>query len=667
MAEYQRKIPSTSPPLLPSESPLPDLKASKLNKYFYLNISATKQGKHDHWRTRVELNDNALHLWPDKENTQEGQSDLSAKISHQNQRTQEQNIPLYDIIGIDCDRHYPILHLTPHPPEATVSKSLFGEEVPKEACDKTCRYCHYLTSFGRKGEKTECYNVAKRADQSNLDYKITVFLTIFAYLLPKDVSEDKGVTTYQRRRVVLTLPFSSFPVYEHNLDEARTWQRALQHNRILLIEKNYYKHMTTVRTYLQLLSNQRSLLILLNPKSGSGKGKQIFQKQVVPILKESGIKYEVVITTHTNCARETIKNSKELAVKYGGIVIASGDGLFFEVVNGIMEREDWIRIIHRIPLGIIPCGSGNGLAKSITHQYSAFSEEPSDRILNASLTCASGCSAPLDVVRVELYHNNKLMRFYSILSVGWGFIADVDIGSESLRFMGSQRFTLWSIYRLINLNVYKGRVSYLPYWKSAQSSPIAKFRCHERSPESHLDQQQETTNRDKEDPSPLNPPIDIELVTEESEQYALRNSSMPPPLDEPIPTNWITVDDEFVMVHAAYTSHLASDCHFIPEAKLNDGIIYLVLVRNGISRMQLAKFLLNMSTATHFKTLPMNAHHTQIIPVCAFRIEPEENNGGTTDGILTVDGERVPYGPIQAGIIPGFMKVMIPARTSRSN
>lgn len=52
-----------------------------------------------------------------------------------------------------------------------------------------------------------------------------------------------------------------------------------------------------------------------------------------------------------------------------GIVVAGGDGILFEVVNGLMERPDWSAICSQIKLGIIPCGSGNGLAKSIAHAY----------------------------------------------------------------------------------------------------------------------------------------------------------------------------------------------------------------------------------------------------------------------------------------------------------
>jgi hypothetical protein len=38
---------------------------------------------------------------------------------------------------------------------------------------------------------------------------------------------------------------------------------------------------------------------------------------------------------------------------------------------------------------------------------------------------------------------------YSFLSIGWGLIADIDIESERLRSIGDQRFTIWSLARLV--------------------------------------------------------------------------------------------------------------------------------------------------------------------------------------------------------------------------
>lgn len=46
----------------------------------------------------------------------------------------------------------------------------------------------------------------------------------------------------------------------------------------------------------------------------------------------------------------------------------------------------------------------------------------------------------------------------------------------------------------------------------------------------------------------------------------------------------------------------------------------------------------------------------ELIPVRAFRIEPDMNERGC----MTVDGEHVDYGPIQGEVFPGLARVMVP-------
>ncbi len=49
----------------------------------------------------------------------------------------------------------------------------------------------------------------------------------------------------------------------------------------------------------------------------------------------------------------------------------------------------------------------------------------------------------------------------AFLSVGFGIIADVDIESEHLRYLGELRFTLWGLHRIRHLRRYRARLSYL--------------------------------------------------------------------------------------------------------------------------------------------------------------------------------------------------------------
>ncbi|KFB52893.1 AGAP006995-PA-like protein [Anopheles sinensis] len=312
---------------------------------------------------------------------------------------------------------------------------------------------------------------------------------------------------------------------------------------------------------------------------------------------------------------------------------------------------------------------------------------------------------------------------FSFLSVGWGLISDIDIESERLRAIGGQRFTVWSVHRLISLRTYHGTVSYLPALVSQTNgggllsgsypngagglgtlkhsvSYNTTLNCRDcRGPDgggnggcgmgscdacdtnfsdvlsletgtnldsfrpridswysatsrkstyfSTVDSVYESDKASNDDPTEKMGPNGAAFV----QMYG--PPSRLPALTASVPESWQSITGDFVMVHAAYQTHLSTDCYFAPQSRLNDGIIWLLIIRAGVSRSQLLSFLLGLSSGTH---IPVQANeHIQMVPVTAFRIEP----AGTT-GHMTVDGENVECGPIQGEIFPSLAKVMVP-------
>ncbi|XP_044214090.1 sphingosine kinase 2 [Thunnus albacares] len=214
-----------------------------------------------------------------------------------------------------------------------------------------------------------------------------------------------------------------------------------------------------------LLPRPRRLLLLVNPFSGRGQAMQWCQTHILPMIREANISYNLIQTERQNHARELIR---EISLpEWDGIIIISGDGLLHEVINGLMERPDWEQAI-KVPVGILPCGSGNALAGSINHHagYDMCLREP--LLLNCCFLLCRGGVRPMDVVSVTTSpppSNTRTAaprRLFSFLSVAWGFVSDVDIESERYRGLGSARFTLGTLVRIASLRSYKGRLSYLP-------------------------------------------------------------------------------------------------------------------------------------------------------------------------------------------------------------
>lgn len=92
--------------------------------------------------------------------------------------------------------------------------------------------------------------------------------------------------------------------------------------------------------------------IILNPKSGGGKVKKVFEK-IKPILDEKKVEYVVY---ETEKEKQAVYLANELT-KEGAcdIVVIGGDGTLNEVVNGFSNFEN-------CRLGLIPAGTGNDFA-----------------------------------------------------------------------------------------------------------------------------------------------------------------------------------------------------------------------------------------------------------------------------------------------------------------
>ena len=72
---------------------------------------------------------------------------------------------------------------------------------------------------------------------------------------------------------------------------------------------------------------------------------------------------------------------------------------------------------------------------------------------------ARGRKMNIDLTEIEAeYFPDK--KIYMFLSLTWGVLADCDINSEFLRWMGPTRFTIWGVYRVCFKKNYPGSIYY---------------------------------------------------------------------------------------------------------------------------------------------------------------------------------------------------------------
>ncbi len=138
---------------------------------------------------------------------------------------------------------------------------------------------------------------------------------------------------------------------------------------------------------------KRKIYFIINPISGTQKKVNLSEKIEQYIDKEQ-FEYDVFYTEYQHHAREICENAVRNNVNI--VVAVGGDGTINEVVNGIHGSE--------VLLGIIPYGSGNGLAR---HLKIPFNLRDSIELIN------KGNFQKIDTISI----NNKI--FVNVAGIGF--------------------------------------------------------------------------------------------------------------------------------------------------------------------------------------------------------------------------------------------------------
>jgi sphingosine kinase len=179
--------------------------------------------------------------------------------------------------------------------------------------------------------------------------------------------------------------------------------------------------------------------VLLNPFGGQKNAVRIFETSCRPILDAANCTLDVQTTQHNGHAIE-IAESIDISA-YEAIICCSGDGIPHEVFNGLSRRKDAIQALKKVAVCQLPGGSGNAMSWNLCGTGEASA---------AALSIIKSTKKPLDLISIT--QGEK--RFLSFLSQSFGMIADVDLGTEDLRWMGSARFTYGLIQRVWKQTVY---------------------------------------------------------------------------------------------------------------------------------------------------------------------------------------------------------------------
>jgi len=375
-------------------------------------------------------------------------------------------------------------------------------------------------------------------------------------------------------------------------------------------------------------------LIIINPKSGTGSAPIIYRNLIRPMLNAAGIHHELFETLHSGHATfrchyygnegyardcferkdsgnggndDEVKDGGDDVSKYDALIVCGGDGILFEAMKGLRKRNDFDTLCGgnepSLPIGIVGCGTSNGLATSLLH---AANPKENNNVFTSIFQICKGHFSPIDLSH---YETLTVKNHTSFLTFSWAFISDIDIDSECIRFLGSTRYEIWAVWRILNLRLYRAKFSYLP--------PVSS-----------------------DDKSNGNGNCDNAI------------SSILPPLEDTLNNHhrWVTEEDDFILFWVSQVSHSSHDQHQSPKSKLTDGIFRIMIVRGSCSRYALAKILITMGNGSH-----ENIDECEFVECIAFRLEPltkSTSKGAKESSYNDLDGEVIESGPIQGMVLP---------------
>ncbi len=161
---------------------------------------------------------------------------------------------------------------------------------------------------------------------------------------------------------------------------------------------------------------------------------------VKALLTENKIDAEIVYTQYPRHAVEIVCNVD--FNNYDGIVSAGGDGTLYEVVNGYFQNKSE----KRIPLGVIPVGTGNAFVKDIGLT--------TNDLQKAMKLIKNGFTRKVDVAQFKT--SSRTSYFINIL--GFGFVTDVVQTARHFKLFGDFAYTIGVLHRMLLLRTNKMRI-----------------------------------------------------------------------------------------------------------------------------------------------------------------------------------------------------------------
>ncbi|KAK4087696.1 hypothetical protein Purlil1_8027 [Purpureocillium lilacinum] len=384
---------------------------------------------------------------------------------------------------------------------------------------------------------------------------------------------------------------------------------------------------------------QKRAYVLINPNAGPGGGLRKWERHAKPLFEAARMHIDDVVLSKGGEAVGLVEKAD--IDKYDTIVACSGDGTPHEIFNGLAKRPDAKRALSKIAVSHIPCGSGNAMACNLYGSH---------RPALAALAIIKGVVTPLDLVSITQGDR----RVISFLSQSLGIIAESDLGTEHLRWMGSKRFDFGVITRVFRRRCYPCD---LAVKVEVEQKDGVKEHYKRHASDASLRKAFLTPN-------------------DQDGEGGGEGEGLPPlkygTVQDALPEGWelvsydkignfycgnvrdpdLSAQSRLASPMANRTSqmaYMAPDLNFFSAAVASDGCMDLVTINGDLSPVTATKTLMSVETGKFF-----DSPHVAYKKISAYRIIPRDQD----DGYISIDGERVPFAPFQAEVHQGLGRVI---------
>jgi sphingosine kinase len=356
---------------------------------------------------------------------------------------------------------------------------------------------------------------------------------------------------------------------------------------------------------------RKRIKVLINPYGGKGKAQKYYGRDIEPILAAARCEIDAEKTQYAGHAVDIIAEEKFNVDAWDVVACCSGDGVPYEVFNGLAKKANAGYALAQVAVVQFPCGSGNAMSLN-----NAGTDSPS----LAALSAVKGIRTAVDLASITQGDS----RTVSFLSQSVGIVAEVDLGTDNIRWLGSARFTIGFLLRILGKTIYPADIS-MCIEHETKADVRAAYAAKAAS-----DAPEERTL----------PPTGTTLPL-------LRYGTV----NDPLPSTWTPLSpyNNLGNFYAGNMAYMSADASFFPAALPDDGCLDLVTIDGNIARHKSIQLLLAVAKGTFFDMPEVNYRK-----VTAYRIIPKQQG----EGYISIDGERIPFEPFQVEVHKGLGTVL---------